>query len=325
MALQRRRLLASVAGSASLVGAATVAGCIDDVPTNGGGTETPSADDPGTAPSAAEVGCPDYERRDVERVVCSSEPQEDALVFEPDPTTASLPRAEITCEFENDREEDFQSNFYGWSLHVHRDGEWWHLGPYATPDPMHVLPPGETHVRRLLVDNTDLELVRPPSPETDDGEHGAGRHGLGPGTYALAITSSSEGSSTAYAAAFTLEGEAVPLEAPGTVRETERDGDRLVVHVDSTSEEHDLDRYDLRLSRESDPLREPQPLVDEQLYHFQSAGLRAALANAEVDVEEIAVRGDDSQFTRDLTTGRGPDYVAHDGENYELQVDPHDA
>lgn len=309
MALHRRRLLALAA-----VGMGSVAGCIEGSP--GRGTE-------GTPSSSPELSCPEYERSGVDRVVCSSDPPEDALVFDPEPERAHPPRAEIACRLENDRDEPFESNFYNWSLHRYRDGEWHHLGPYVVPQPLHGLPPGETHVRRLVVDNSDLERVRPPDVDTDDGEYGAGRHGLGPGAYAMAIESSSEGSETAYAAAFALEGDPVPLVAPETVTGTERDEDRRDVFVDSTSPDTDLDRFDLAVRRRSDPPREPHTLVREQLYHFRQAGLRAALANVE-GVDEVVVRGDDSQFTRNLTSGRGPDFLAYDGETYQLEVDPHD-
>lgn len=309
MALHRRRLLALAAA-----GTGSLAGCLEDVPGRGSG---------GTPESGTRLRCPAYERAQVDRVVCSNDPPEDSLVFEPDPERADLPRAEIACRLENDRSAAFQTNFYHWSLHRYRDGEWHHLGPYAVPQPLHSLPPGETHVRRFLVDNSDLERVRPPTAESGDGEYGAARHGLGPGSYALAITSSSEGPETAYAAAFALEGEPVPLVEPETVTGTERDGDRRVVDVASTSPDTDLDRYDLTVRRRSDPPREPFAMIRERLYHFRTAGLRAALANAD-GVDEVVVRGDDSQFTRNLTSGRGPDFVAYEGEPFALEVDPHD-
>jgi hypothetical protein len=85
----------------------------------------------------------------------------------------------------------------------------------------------------------------------------------------------------------------------------------------------DLDRYDLTVRRRSYPPREPFTMIREQLYHFRTAGLRAALANAD-GVDEVVVRGDDSQFTRNLTSGRGPDFVEYEGETFALEVDPHD-
>lgn len=310
MALHRRELLSLVAA-----GAGSTAGCIDDLP---GGS------DDGTPGSNPELHCPAYERADADRVVCSSDPPEDSLVFEPDPERAELPRAEIACTLENDRSEQFESNFYNWSLHRHRDGEWFHLGPYAIPQPLHRLPPGETHVRRLLVDNSDLERVRPPETDAAGGEHAAGRHGLGPGTYAVAIESGSEGPETVYSAAFVLDGDPVPLEAPAPVAGTERDGNRRIVRVESTSPDHDLDRFDLTVRRRSDPPREPERLIDEQLYHPNFVGLRAAFAALEADIESVEVRGDDSQFVRHATSGSAPDFLEYDGETFQLEVDPHD-
>lgn len=313
MALQRRRLLSvAAAGTTGLAGCVDLPGGIED------DRETP------TPASTSDVGCPAYERWDVDRVVCSTDPPDDALVFEPDPERAELPRAEIVCRLENDSGETFETNFYDWDLHRYDGDEWLWLGPYAAPMPLHRLPPGETHVRRLLVDNSDLERIRPPSPDDRDGEYGSGRHGLGPGTYALSITSDSSGTETAYAAAFTLRGDPVSLVAPEHVQETDRDGATVEVRVRSTIEDHDLDRYDLTVRRDPDPPRDPHPFVDEQLYHPHHAGLRAALVHVEPGVDEVVVRGDDSQRTRDSAGGRGPDFVAYDGETYALQVDPHD-
>lgn len=309
MALHRRRLLALAAA-----GPGSVAGCIEGVP---------GRDADRTPASSHELRCPGYEGADVDRVVCSNDPPEDTLVFEPAPERADLPRAEVECRLENDREKAFRSNFYNWSIHRYRDGEWYHLGPYAIPQPLHSLPPGETHVRRLVVDNSDLERVRPPETDTADGEHGAGRHGLGPGSYAMAIESSSEGPETAYAAAFALEGDPVQLVAPETVTGTEDDGGRRDVFVDPTSPDADLDRFDLTVRRRPDPPREARTLVREQVYHVRTAGLRAALANVE-GVDQVVVRGDDSQFTRHLTSGRGPEFLEYDGETFQLEVDPHD-
>lgn len=310
MALHRRRLLGLAAA-----GTVSAAGCIEDLPGRDGGESSGSRSD---------LHCPDYERGEPDRVVCSADPPGDTLVFEPDPERAELPRAEVECRLENDSGERFETNFYDWSLQRHRDGEWYHLGPYAIPQPLHRLPPGETHVRRLVVDNSDLERVRPPEVDDADGEHVASRHGLGPGAYALAISSESEGQATVYSAAFALEGDPLPLVAPETVADTQRDGDRLVVDVESTSDEHELDRYDLTVRREPDPPRSAHRFVQEQLYHFRNAGLRAAFAHFEDDLQAVVVRGDDSQTTRDMAGGRGPDFLEYDGGTFALEVDPHD-
>jgi len=305
MDIPRRRVLAAATGA--------LAGCV-------GGPLGDDADTPTPEPASA-VGCPPYERGDVDRVVCSSDPPDNALVFRPDDDRLELPRAELACRLENDRAEPFSANFYDTTLHGYDDGEWWFLGPYAVPQPLHRLPAGATHVRRFLVDNTDLERVRPPSP--DDGEWTSGRHGLGPGTYALAVAGGFDGVSTRYAAAFTLRGDPVSLVAPETVTGTERDGDRRTVRVDPLLDSGG-DRYTLVVRRRPDPPRAPESFVDEQLYHPVFVGLRAALAHVEPDLAAVEVQGDDSQFTRTLTGGRGPDFVEYDGATFELRVDPYD-
>lgn len=312
MALRRRGLLSAVAA-----GATVTAGCIDGFAgRNDRETSTPAG--------VEAVGCPDYERRNPERVVCSVDPPEDALVFEPDPETADLPRAEIACRLENELDERFETNFYDWNLHKYDGEAWQFLGPYLTPQPLHYLEPGDTHVRRLVVDNSDLERVDPPETEDRAGEYVSARHGLGPGVYALSISSSSEGPATVYAAAFELRGEPVPLVPPATVESEHREGDRKVLEVSRTLEGGDADRFDLTVRREPEPPREPRAFVDEQLYHPWYPGLRAALTAFETGVSEVVVRGDDSQMTRDLAGGRGPDFAAYDGVTYALEVDPHD-
>ncbi|MFQ3320179.1 MAG: hypothetical protein ACI8UR_001710 [Natronomonas sp.] len=315
MALHRRQLLAAVSAGAGTV---VVPGCIDDL---GGERQEPISTP--TPNSAAAVGCPEYEREEVGRVACSTDPPEDTLVFDPDTESADLPRAELACRLENDREEQFESNFYNTTLHKYDGGEWWYLGPYVVPQPLHILSPGETHIRRFLVDNTDLKRVRFPEPEDRADEYEMGRHGLGPGTYALAIASSSEGVHTRYAAAFTLRGEPVPLTTPETVTDTERDGERRIVRVEPMLD-GDADRYTLTVRRRPDTPREPRPYIDEQLYHPRHAGLRAAFEQFETDVTAVEVRGDDSQLTRNLTSGHGPNFIEYDDESFELRVDPYD-
>lgn len=317
MALHRRRLLALLAA-----GGGTVAGCRDIASRPGSPTDgTPTDATPRPKP-ASEVGCPGYDRREPERVVCSQDPPEDSLVLEPDPETVELPTATVDCRLTNTLDRPLATNYFDWTLHRYRDDAWHYLGPYVVPMPLHKLPPGETHVRRLVVDNTDLERVRPPSPETATGTgdvvRAAGRHGLGPGAYAVGIRSDTEREGTLYSAAFTLEGDPVPLVQPETVTETTREGSHVTVHVEPQHEE--TDRHDLTVRRRADPEREPQVLVDEQLYLPRFAGLRAAFSNLADGVETVTVRGDDSGHTRNLASGMAARFVAYDGRTYELQL-----
>jgi outer membrane protein assembly factor BamB len=316
MPLRRRRLL-------TLLAAGTAGAGCRGLPAD----QTTPTDEPaatGTPPSAAAVGCPPYERSDPDRVVCSTDPPGDTLVLEPRPGTAELPTATVDCRLENTLDEPFETNFYDWKLHRYADGAWHYLGPYAVPMPLHRLQPGATHVRRLHVDNTDLERVAFPTPAetaTEAGEGSvrtAGRHGLGPGAYAVAIRSSTEGPETMYAAAFTLRGDPVPLVAPATVTDTRRDGDHVEVRVEARHEEPE--RHDLTVTRTGDPSREPEPLIDEQLYHPRFAGLRAAFAGFEDGVSSVTVRGDDSGISRNLASGSAPRTVAYDGATYELRL-----
>jgi outer membrane protein assembly factor BamB len=321
MALQRRRLLALLAaGSAGLAGCrATEDGGSDPTTTP---TVTSTSSPRGTPGGASAVGCPPYERSSPDRVVCSADPPEDALVFEPDRSTVDLPRGTVACRLENTSDESFSTNFYSTTLHKHQNGTWHFLGPYVVPQPLHTLPPGGTHVRRFHVDNTDLERVDFPEPETPTGTASddawvTARHGLGPGTYALGIDSAGEGSETVYSAAVTLRGPDPGLVAPETVTGTERDGDHVTVDVEPRHE--DAERHDLTVLRVEDPSGEARPLVDEHLYHPRFAGLRAALASIG-DAASVTVRDDDSAVSRNLASGMGARLVRHRGTTYRLRL-----
>jgi hypothetical protein len=312
MSLQRRRLLALLAA-----GTAATAGC-QETPSDP--DTDPTATPTGTTPGGeAAVGCPPYDRAEPDRVVCSADPPENALVFEPETTSTGLPTATIDCRLHNDRGESFSANFYNTRLHKF-DGEAWRfLGPYLVPQPLHQLEAGATHVRRFHVDNTDLERIEFPTVAEPDADSGwtTARHGLGPGTYALGVESSSEGPETMYAAAFTLRGDPPGLVAPVTVTGTERDGDHVTVEVEARHDE--TEQHDLTLTRVAEPSREAPTLIDEQLYHPRFAGLRAALASIG-DAGSVTVRGDDSQFTRELASGNGPPFVTHRGQAYEVRL-----
>jgi hypothetical protein len=314
MALQRRRLLALLAGSAA------VAGCqrsTDDP--EGDPATSPTGTTTATPAGADAAGCPPYERAAPDRVVCSTEPPAGALTFAPDRQAAELPTATVDVRLENTTDGAFATNFYNTRLHKHEAGEWQFLGPYTVPQPLHNLQSGATHVRRFHVDNTDLERVTFPSVRDPDADSSwtTSRHGLGPGTYALGIQSDSEGPETMYAAAFTLRGEPPGLVAPETVTGTEREDDHVTVTIDPRHEE--TERHDLTLTRVSSADREAPTLIDEQLYHPRFLGLRAALASVG-DADSVTVRGDDSGFTRNLTSGGGARTFVHDGQAYEVRL-----
>jgi outer membrane protein assembly factor BamB len=313
MSLQRRRLLALLAA-----GTAATAGCQE---TPGDPDSDPTATPTGTTTPGGEatVGCPPYDRAEPDRVVCSADPPENALVFEPETGRADLPTATVDCRLHNERDGRFSANFYNTRLHKF-DGEAWRfLGPYLVPQPLHQLEAGATHVRRFHVDNTDLERIEFPTVAEPDADSGwtTARHGLGPGTYTLGIESSSEGPETMYAAGFTLRGDPPGLVAPVTVTGTERDGDHVTVEVGARHDE--TERHDLTLTRVAEPSREARTLIDEQLYHPRFAGLRAALASIG-DAGSVTVRGDDSGVTRQLASGNGPPFVTHRGQAYEVRL-----
>jgi len=311
--LDRRKLLSVLAATTG-----ALAGCREAPRTDDG-----SADSTPTPEPASAVGCPSYADYDPGRVVCSQDPPEDTLVLEPEPATAELPTATVDCRLENTLDEAFETNFVDWKLHRYEDGEWHYLNPGTVVQPLHQLAPGETHIRRLSVDNTDLARVDPPSTDQETDEQASirvtGRHGLGPGTYAVAIDSDTEGEDTFYSAVFSLEGDPIPLVEPETVTDTTREGTRVTVTVEPQHEE--TERHDLTVRRRPNPNREPRTIIDEQLYYYRFVGLRAAFANFEAGVESVRVEGDDSAFTRGLASGGGANVVEYEGRTYELVLD----
>lgn len=315
MGPHRRQVLTLLAaGTGALAGCRTLPSR-DGTPTEG----TPATT--ATPQPASAVGCPDADTYGATHVVCSQNPPEEGLVFEPTPETASLPTATVDCRLENTLDESFASNFYDWKLHRYKMGTWHFLGPFTVPMPLHGLAPGETHVRRLHVDNSDLSRIRPPAPEATPAGNvmTTGLVGLGPGAYAIGIGSGTEQEGTIYSASFTLKGDPVPLVQPRTVTDTSREGNHVNVEVNSLHDE--TDRFDLTVHRRANPSAEPHPLIDEVLYLPQFVGFRAAFANLEPGVETVTVRGDDSQMTRNLSSGgTALRFVSYQGATFELQL-----
>lgn len=328
MPLRRRRLLALTAGLGSLSACSDpfATGTPPSTPTDTQPRASPTAeptatDEPTPTPKpAAAVGCPDT---GADRLVCSVDPPADGMVFEPDPAVAELPRVEIACRIENETDEVIETNFYRYGFHRYRDGRWYDLVRGPVPLPLHRFHPGETHVRRVTVDNTDLGRVSPPQTEPGDDVWATSRIGLGPGAYAIGIAMEVDGVDTSVQAAFTLHGDPVPLVEPDTVADVTRRGSRSVVHVDPMHESGDTDRFTLTVRADPDPLRDPRPLVDEQLYLTHYAGLRAAFAHLVDDGPPVEVRGDDSGYARTLAGGRGARFFRYRGETYRVRIDPY--
>jgi hypothetical protein len=127
---------------------------------------------------ASEVACP---VGDDGRAVCYPEHEGTALSLTPSPETVSLPSDETTLTLANDSGYEYRANFYGWTLSKRVDGDWYRVAPQFYPDPLHVLPSGNSHEWTFSVDNSEQPTGGASSESDID------IAGLGGGEYAFTV------------------------------------------------------------------------------------------------------------------------------------------
>lgn len=176
----------------------------------------------------AESACP-FDGERVERVVCYPEQAGGPLALTPSADALDLPAGSVTFSLSNDTDGTFQANFYDWGLHKRADGDWYYVTPREVLDPLHVLPPDESHDWTFTVDN-----AREPSGGTT-GESAVTVAGLGGGEYAFEVSGWFEGGDSdrrvGLGARFSVEGDRLELTADDALSGT-RDGDTVVVTGD---------------------------------------------------------------------------------------------
>lgn len=311
--MNRRGLLAA-AGAAT--GATFVAGCLtgpsgDDEPWS---TDTPASTPAGTR----ETACPEYDR--VEWVVCYDgiDPDSVDAYLEPDPRTVAAD-GQIEFTLYNRSEQTLQTNFYNWLVHKRVDGEWYHVAPRGSNDPMMTVQPDESHTWTLTVDNEGIEDGASVSRSggTDDITVG----GLGGGTYAFRSRGWFEGEdhegAIAFATTFEVDGDQVALTPTDAIEGTAWDGETLVAQS-SRGERGDSSRLGaFELRRVEDPGADPTRLITEQV--LRRDRLRDVIAlSRERDAE--AVRLEEYNSAHPIFGSRSDRIYEYDETYYEVST-----
>jgi hypothetical protein len=269
--MKRRALLGTLASLA-------VAGCTGTAsePTTSTTTQTttanPSTTTQTTVPSATPpelrtLGVPatesDCPLGDDGRAVCYPEHSDAILSLTPADDALDLPTDSTTFTLANDTDHEYRTNFYGWRLSKRVDGEWFHVAPRFYPEPLHMLPAGESHEWSFTVDNTQS----PAGGASSDPD--VTLAGLGGGEYAFTAngwfrTGEDEPFRVALGARIEMNGDPVEL-TPTDGVSTTRDGDTVVV----TSDEEPGENEELSafiVEREGVPPGRPlQRYITEQL------------------------------------------------------------
>lgn len=181
-----------------------------------------------------EVDCP-FRDNGVEYAVPSDEfgPDEVPIRLERSTETVGLPRDDVSFTLRNGTDRVFNTNFYSWAIWKRVDGEWFHVLPRMTNDPLNPMEPGDEHTWTVEVDNG--EEVGPV-----EGTDSVTMSGLGGGEYVFETDGWFEGrgyeEKTGFCARFEVEGSGIEL-TPTENAEAERDGDAVVVTDDSEGTE----------------------------------------------------------------------------------------
>lgn len=317
--LSRRRVL-------GIAGAGVVAGCLDapseissgseydgraDTDTDTGRTDTESGVDY-RRPAAGDVDhppCPRYENAD--RTVCydTTEADDEPVVLVPSARTVEH-GSSIEFTLRNDGDERFATNFYGWRMDKHVDGEWHRVAPLATPQPLMFVDSGASHFWTVTPDNSGLadgDRIR-----DESGTESLTLTGVGGGIYAFRARGWVEDARSeeilALAATFELQGEPLeltPTNAIASVEWTEdADGDDVLVVRSDRGEDTEYQRsgaYELEVVDEPDA--DPRPVIAEQV--IRDDQLRDAIALArERDAARVRLEGYDGTTP---IFGRGSD------------------
>lgn len=254
--MHRRALLVAL-------GSGALTGCTARSPADG---STPSKTASSTPTGVPEVGidpapgdCPTFDHT----VVCTAAAPDDApMVLSPSTTSPSLPGA-LTFELANGTSRPFVSNFYGWTLHRRVDGEWFRIAPVMWKQPIHRLPPGETH----RWETTLRGLPDHPVPLAD-GDERVTLEGVGGGRYAFSIDGHFDGRDGRYTFVAPFDVEAPPLELRPTDRvyDVVVDGESVTARLDTRGDREAV--YTLRRV-EDDP--NARRLVTERLVRSDHA------------------------------------------------------
>lgn len=329
----RRRALLSLCGVA-------IAGCVGDDPTDQQGVDPTSTDSTSTALSTDDptetttpgepiteterppvVGVPQEESdcpggRRIARIVCvpETDPESVPIAMTADAYEGSLP-AEFTFTLDNGTETLLNINFYQWRVWKRVDGEWFHVAPQGWPEPLHQLPPGESHAWSLACEH---DLPSNAYPMGVEGENGATVGGLGGGEYAFTTQGWFEGAThenqTGFAVRFSLDGPAVELGPTDAVTGSSRDGDTVTVRGENPNADEDTKVAAFVVSRVTDDDADARTVIPEQA--ARDYRLRNTLPYFESGVAEVRY------VQRDSTVPpfgvNDPYTIRYEGESYRV-------
>lgn len=280
-----------------------------------------------TPPELRDLGVPvedadsPFYAEETERVVCYPEQTDEPLALRPARDELSLPTDQTTFTLANDTDYEFMVNFYNWGLQKRVDDEWYYITPRMIPQPLHMLPAGETHEWTFAVDNTQ-EPTGGPSNES-----GGTVAGLGGGEYVFETSGWFESGDHEHkiglGARFTLDGEELQLSPPDDVSST-RDGETVVVtRDDQTGDPTEVLVVERVGEAGVPPGKAIHDHIAEQLVRPDPFANRSSLGNAlaffEPDVSVVRI-----ESTEELDPRFDPDehyYLRYRGEFYEARVE----
>ncbi|GKZ12371.1 hypothetical protein [Haladaptatus sp. T7] len=311
--MNRRRALACV-GSVLLAGclSESTPGGSDPAASNATNGTTTTTEQPNTSTGTpasptleipAENHCPSFGES---RVVCSVDADDGTtLQMVPSKTRVDLPKATVSFTLRNETGATFTTNYYGWSVSKHVDGEWFHIAPQIVPEPAMMLESGDSHTWTLTIDNTDLDAASARSQGTDD----IALVGLGGGTYAFGIDGwfqkGGYENAIGVAARFELNGDDLELAPTADLEVVGRNGDEKRVRQGDGGETFVATRID-----ESEA-EDPRRVLPEEAVRLPA--LRNLLASFESGVERVRL---DTEQTGPFSTDTG--VIEYEGETYRI-------
>ncbi|WP_232702423.1 hypothetical protein [Halobacterium wangiae] len=253
------------------------------------------------------------------RAVCYPEQTGEILSLTPDDDELDLPTDSTTFTLANDTDYEYHANFYGWKLSKRVHGQWFHVAPQYWPQPLHMLPAGESHEWSFTVDNSET----PTGGSSSDSD--VALAGLGGGEYAFTLQGwfplgDKDSFHVALGARFRLNGDQLELTPTDDVSAS-RDGDTVVVTTgEEPGEDEELSAF--VVEREGVPAGRPlQRYVTEQLLRpgpgtGRTTPYRNTIPFFEEGVETVRLEAPDATvppFGIDE-----PVYVEYEDEQYEV-------
>lgn len=210
----------------------------------------------------------------------------------------------IDFDLENRSHERLSGNPYSWGLYKLVGGEWFRIEPWAIPQPLAYVQPGET-------DESSLALYHGNVLDCDDArsvDH------LGGGRYAYRVGYSRE--EETHAALVDLDAPEVSPSVDDDV-DIERDGDELVVTMPEWNDDEHPPNAEIIFERAASAETDRR-LIPEQLFRQPMRGYRNALPLFEESIERLTLRADRHVVGRTTGYDELETTVEYDGETFHV-------